>query len=107
MKVKLEDREYELKANGRFLLKYQELFDRNAVLDIYKGASEKDIVACQRLVYCAIDEKLPFDEWLDTFETPFFLLPVMEDVLAFLVRSINPTVKSNSTDEKKTKETEN
>lgn len=103
MLVKLENREYELKANGRFILKYQQTFNRNAVTDLYKCLNEKDVLICQRLTYCAINEETPFEEWLDSFETPMFVLPYMEDIVEYLVRSVNPTVQSNTkSDEKKT-----
>ena len=103
MKVKLENREYELKANGRFLLKYRDTFGQNAVADLYKCLAEKDVVLCEMLTYCAINETMSFEEWLDSFETPLFVLPVMEDVIEYLVRSVNPTVESNTkSDEKKT-----
>lgn len=104
MKVKLENREYELKANGRFLLKYKEIFHQNAVADLYKCLNEHDVVLAQMLTYCAIGEEKPFEEWLDSFETPLFILPCMEEIIEYLVRSVNPTVAPNSksSDEKKT-----
>lgn len=103
MKVKLENREYELKANGRFLLKYKELFNENAVADLYKCVNEHDVVLVQMLTYCAIDEQMSFDEWLDSFETPLFILPCMEEIIEYLVRSVNPTVEpKNKSNEKKT-----
>ena len=105
MKVKLENREYELKANGRFLLKYQEKFNGNAILDLYKCAAQKDVVAFMRLVYCGIDEEMSFEDWCDSFETPFFILPIMDEALEYFVRSVNPTVESkgsSSSNEKKT-----
>lgn len=103
MKVKLENREYELRANGRFLLKYKETFNQNAVADLYKCTTEHDIVLAQMLTYCAIDEEKPFEEWLESFETPLFILPVMEEIIGYLVRSVNPTVEpKNKSDEKKT-----
>lgn len=94
MKVKLENREYELKANGRFMKKYQETFNENMIVALYKCTQEKDILTCSKLAYCAIDEEMPFDEWLDSFETPLFILTKMDEIIAYLTRSVDPTVKA-------------
>lgn len=103
MKVKLENREYELKANGSFLLKYQKTFNRNALLDLYKSASEKDALSCEMLTYCAINEEMPFEEWLDSFESPLFILPVMDEVMEYFIRNVTPSVESKAkSNEKKT-----
>lgn len=103
MKVKLEGREYELKANGRFLLKYQEIFKANAVVDLYKSISEKDLLLTEKLTYCAINEELSFEEWLDSFETPLFLMPYMDSILEYLIVGVDPSVKAEKkSDEKKT-----
>lgn len=101
MKVKLENREYELRANGRFMKKYQETFNENMIVALYKCTQEKDVFTCAKLTYCAIDEEMPFDEWLDSFETPLFLLPEMDDIVKFLVRSTDPTVKAEKDEEQK------
>ena len=72
MKIKLENREYEFIANGKFLLKYQETFNENLVVALYKVAMEKDPLTCAKIVYCGINEEQPFEEWIDSFETPLF-----------------------------------
>lgn len=94
MKVKLENREYELKANGAFMKKYQEKFNENMIMALYKCTQEKDVYTCSKLTYCAIDEELSFDEWLDSFETPLFILSEMENIIEFLVRSTQATVEA-------------
>ncbi len=96
MKVKLENREYELKATGRFLLKYKEVFNENAMMALYKVAQDRDALECAKLIYCGINETMPFEEWLDSFESPLFILPVMDSVLEYMLRSTKPTV-DNST----------
>lgn len=96
MKIKLENREYDLRANGRFMKKYQETFNENMIVALYKCTQEKDVYTCAKLTYCAIEEDMPFDEWLDDFETPLFLLPEMDNIIQFLVRSTDPTVKAES-----------
>lgn len=95
MKVKLENREYELNANGSFMKKYQETFNENMIMALYKCSQEKDVYTCSKLTYCAINEEMPFDEWLDSFETPLFILTEMENILEYLIRSVEPTVKPN------------
>lgn len=94
MKVKFENREYELKANGSFMKKYQENFNESVILALYKCSQEKDIFTCSKLCYCAIDESLSFDEWLDSFETPMFILPEMDNIIGYLIRSTQPTVEA-------------
>ena len=106
MKIKLENREYELNANGRFMLKYQDTFKENMMIALYKGMSEKDSLACAKLTYCAIGEEMPFDEWLDSFETPTFIIPEMERIFSYLIRDVEPTVKpTEKEDSSKKKET--
>lgn len=92
MKVKLENREYELKANGAFIKKYQDNFHENVIQALYKSVQEKDILTCAKLCYCAIDEDLPFEEWLDSFETPLFIITEMDKIHDYLVRGVEPTV---------------
>ena len=107
MKIKLENREYELKANGSFMRKYQETFGENMIIALYKSAQEKDIYTCSKLTYCAIDESMPFDEWIDSFETPLFLMAEMDNIFKYLIRSIEPNVKPKETEESVKKKTEN
>lgn len=105
MKVKLENREYDFVANGKFLLKYQELFKENLVVALYKVAMEKDPLTCAKIFYSGIQEEMPFEEWLDSFETPLFILNEMDRIYEYVTRSLEPTVKANGTeksDEKKT-----
>lgn len=107
MKVKIENREYEFLANGRFLLKYQEAFKENLVVALYKVAMEKDPLTCAKILYAGIKEDLPFEEWIDTFETPLFILDEMDNIYEYVTRSIKPTVEMNNSgegknDEKKT-----
>lgn len=94
MKVKLENREYELVANGKFMKKYQETFNENMIMALYKCSQEKDIYTASKLTYCAINEDKSFDEWLDSFETPLFLINEMDNIITFLIRSIEPTVEA-------------
>lgn len=101
MKVKLENREYEINANGAFMKKYQETFNENMIIALYKCTQEKDVLTCAKLTYCAIDEDLSFDEWLDSFETPLFILSEMDNIIEYLVRSIEPSVQPKENDNKK------
>lgn len=109
MKITLEDREYELKANGSFMKKYQDTFKENLMISLFKGMQEKDIYECSKVTYCAIGEETPFEEWLDSFDTPMFILPVMDKIYEYLVRSFTPTVDPKQTEQenlKKKTETE-
>lgn len=99
MKVKLENREYELKANGKFMLKYQQTFHENMITALYKAFNEKDALICCQLTYCAIDETRPFDEWMDSFETPLFILQEMNNILEYLIREVEPTVNPKQVEE--------
>ena len=69
MKVKLENREYDLKANGAFMKKYQEQFNENMIQALYKAIQEKDIFTCSKLTYCAIEEEMSFEEWIREAES--------------------------------------
>lgn len=105
MKIKLENREYEFVANGKFLLKYQETFNENLVIALYKVAMEKDPLTCAKIFYCGIKEDKPFEEWIDSFETPLFILEQMDNIYEYVTRSLEPTVKAKEngdSDEKKT-----
>ena len=95
MKIKLEEREYELKANGAFMKKYQETFNENMIVALYKCTQEQDIYTASKLTYCAIDEEMPFDEWIESFESPLFLMPEMNNIIGFLVRKTKATVDAN------------
>ena len=103
MKIILEDREYELKANGNFMKKYQDTFKGNLMQSLYKGMQEKDILECAKVTYCAIGEEKSFDEWLDSFETPMFILPQMDNIYEYLVRSFTPTVQPKDNGQEKVK----
>lgn len=104
MKIKLENREYDFNANGRLLLKYQENFNENLVIGLYKVAMEKDPLTCAKILYSGIEEDKPFEEWIDSFETPLFILEQMDTIYEYVTRSLEPTVKPNGgvEDEKKT-----
>lgn len=99
MIVKLENREFDLNANGAFMKKYQELFKEDVIQALYKSMQEKNILTCAQLTYCAIKTDLTFDEWLDSFETPLFILQEMDNIHTFLIRSVEPTVKPNKENE--------
>ncbi len=94
MKIKLENREYELKANGAFMKKYQETFNENMVVALFKATQQQDIYTVSKLTYCAINEEMPFDEWLESFDDPLFLITEMADIIEYLVRHSNATVKT-------------
>ena len=94
MKIKLENREYDFKANGRFMKKYQDTFKENLILALYKVSTEKDIYTCAKIIYCGIDEELSFEDWLDSYESPLFTLGAMDTVMEYITRSIEPTVES-------------
>lgn len=101
MIVKLENRKYTFKANGSFMKKYQETFKENMMLALYKCTQEKDVYTCAKLLYCGIQEEMSFDEWLDSFETPLFLLTEMDSILEYIVRSVEPTVQAEEDPDKK------
>ena len=77
--------------------KYQEAFNENMIIALYKCTQEKDVYTCAKLTYCAIDEDLSFDEWLDSFETPLFIMEEMDKIIEYLIRSVEPTVQPTET----------
>ena len=104
MKLVLENREYDFKANGYFLKKYQETFpDDTFMKAIVKLFNEKDVYSCARLIYCGINEEMSFDEWLNSFQSPIFCLDSTDKIGEYLTRKINPTVESKGEDLKKKK----
>lgn len=94
MIIKLEDKTYTFKANGRFMKKYQEIFNENLILALYKMTTEKDVFTCAKLIYAGIEEEKSFDDWLDSFESPIFALPVMDEIMEYLTRTTEPTVEN-------------
>lgn len=97
MKITIEDREFELQVNGLLMKEYQEKFKETLVMGIYKVTTEKDVLACARIIYCAANIEESFDEWLASFKSPLFTLDVMPSVIEFIVNGTEPTVKPMST----------
>lgn len=97
MKIVLEGREYELKANGAFVLNYKKFFNGNAITELYNASQNRDLLAVAKLTYCAISPQLEesFEDWLNSFETPLFLASASQDILAYLFRDGTPTVENN------------
>lgn len=93
MKITIEGRDFELKADGYLMKKYQEKFKETLVMGIYKVTTQKDILACARIIYCSADIEESFDEWLKSFKSPLFVLDVMSEVIEFIVNGTDPTVK--------------
>lgn len=83
--------------------KYQDTFKENLMRSLYKGMQERDIFECAKVTYCAIGIETPFEEWLDSFETPMFILPVMDKVYDYLVRSFEPTVTPKKSEQEEVK----
>lgn len=101
MKLTIEGRDFELKANGYLMKKYQEKFKETLVMAIYKVTTEKDMLACAKIIYCAADVEESFDEWLTSFKSPLFTLDYMTDVINFIVDGTEPTVKPMKTNDDK------
>ena len=105
MKLTIEGREFELSANGRFIQKYCKVFDESITPTLYNAFEKNDLYSVAKLMYCAIDEEKSFDEWLDSFNSPLFLLKDMHKVINFLVSETQPTVEAkgdkNSSKKKK------
>lgn len=92
LKISLEGREYELRANGEFMKVYQEKFKETLMVALYRMTRTQDILTCARLIYCAAFVEDEFDKWLASFETPLFCLACMPEVYEYISRSIKPTV---------------
>lgn len=101
MKIKLENKEYTLKANGAFMKKYQDCFHTSMMLDITIATQRADFLRVAQLAYCAIEGmEETFEEWLEGFETPCFLRPEeAKKILDYLSRECEPTVKPKKTTE--------
>lgn len=95
MKIELEGREYNLEANGSFLLRYSRLFHRNLFTDLYSAMKERDPLMIAQLLFASISPapEETFEEWLNSFETPLFMFSQAESILNFLMRDAEPTVK--------------
>lgn len=103
MKITIEGREFNLSANGRFMQKYCKLFEENLTLTLYNALEKRDMYSIAKLMYCAINEEKSFDEWLDSFNSPLFLVNHMDEVLTFIVEGTKPTIenKDNKSSKKK------
>lgn len=93
MIITIEGRDFDLKANGYLMKKYQDKFKETLIMAIYKVTTEKDILTCAKIIYCAADISETFDEWLASFKSPLFALDCMTDVINFIVDGTEPTVK--------------
>lgn len=109
MKIVLEGREYELEANGSFLLRYSRLFHRNLFTDLYTAMKERDPLISAQLMFASITPapEETFEEWMNSFETPLFMFAEIEKVLNFLMRDATPTVEQKKTSKKAKVEGEN
>lgn len=97
MKINLNNQDYELQANGRFMLDYQHYFKSNVIQDMYQATNEYDMLKMAQLVYISSGLKdISFEEWLSSFDSPFFLLPYMADLTVFFLNRMKPTVDSKS-----------
>ena len=54
MKITIENKEYNLKANGKYMKKYHDLFKGNLIIDTYKAFEQNDLYIVAQLMYCAI-----------------------------------------------------
>lgn len=106
MKITIEGREFKLSANGRFLKKYCDLFNENLTMVMYNAIQQRDPYAIAKLMYCAIDEEMSFEDWLNSFESPLFIIPHMDKVIEYLVADTTPKVaaEGQDNDPKKAKE---
>ena len=43
MKITIENKEYNLKANGKYMKKYHDLFKGNLIIDTYKAFEQNDL----------------------------------------------------------------
>lgn len=102
MKIKLEDKEFELEVNGYFMKKYYDLFQSNVIIDTYKAFETGDLYQTAKLTYCAIKEiDVSFEEWLISFKNPYFLLDEYEKIKKFMMKDMKPTVSYNGSEEEK------
>ncbi len=101
MKLTIEGREFNLSANGRFLQKYCKVFEENLTITLYNALNKSDPYALAKLMYCAIDEEKSFDEWLESFNSPLFIIPYMEKIRIFFAAETKPTVESKDDNSKK------
>lgn len=93
MEIKLENKTYEIKANGYFLKRYQDIFKTSCVADVLRCIKTRDYLVVAQLIYASLDIKESFEEWLNSFENPFFIAPVFDSVLDFFINGLDPTVK--------------
>lgn len=95
MEVVLEGRKFDIQANGYFMKKYQETFEKsNFAIDLFRAIRSSDMLLIAQLTYCAIQGcSLSFDQWLSSFETPCFINSERDRILEYLTRDTKPTVE--------------
>lgn len=100
MQIVLEGRKFEIMANGYFMKKYQETFERgNFAVDLFRAIRASDMLLAAQLTYCAIQNcGQSFDEWLNSFETPCFINSERDRILEYLTRDTKPTVEPEKTE---------
>lgn len=101
MKLTIEGREFTLSANGRFLKKYCDLFDENLTITLFNATQKRDPLSVAKLMYCAINEDKSFDEWLESFNSPLFILPYMDKVIEYLLVDTTPKVEAKEDNDSK------
>lgn len=101
MKIIIENREFELKANGALMKTYQEKFKESLIVSLYKMNVEKDPLACAKIIYCSADVEEDFQNWLESFKSPLFTLEVMPKVLQYISTGVEPTVAPKKNDNQK------
>lgn len=103
MEIKLEDKTYDIKANGYFLKKYQDIFKTSCVADVLRSIKTRDYLVVAQLIYASIDTKESFEDWLKGFKSPFFVAPVYNVVMDFFINGIEPTVEPKQKKRQKAK----
>ena len=103
MKVVLEGREFNIEANGSFFLRYSRLFHGNLFKDLYSALKERDMLITAQLIFASITPtpEETFEEWLNSFETPFFFFAESQNILEYLMRDATPTVEGKEKEGKK------
>lgn len=93
MKITLNNKEYTLECNGRLMKDYNNKFNANLIVDIYDATSKSDMLKMAQLFYVAANINETFDEWLSSFDDPFFMLPYMDELTIFFLNHSKPTIE--------------
>ena len=109
MRVKIEEKEFDIEFNGGTLRNYRRFFGRDFLTDIFdvgNALSEEVIENVTWLVCWQANKDIePIDEWLEGFKEPLSIYAAWKDVYAVLLESCKTLIEPDKKSKKKVKQT--